>query len=282
MNCKYTGENTVGEVDFDFTDFLYKSHKSDVFTLAANESFVVIVFCLHGECLCQHNNDIITLKNSEYNILLLPKGKFQFSFCTKNSETILIYLEKEFFFRHLPEEYLSDIKNIDALKTAFPNSLYISPKLRSVINDIDSCELNGHLKNLYIRAKIIELLILQLAQYEEEKTVPGGLKPAEVEKMIIVKDLIDKNPDESYTLTYLARIAGTNEQYLKKHFKMLFGHTVFGYIQECKMQKAKEMLLTGDYRISDIAELTGYKHATHFTSAFKKFFGYLPQEIKTK
>ena len=34
------------------------------------------------------------------------------------------------------------------------------------------------------------------------------------------------------------------------------------------------------HRITEIAEAVGYKHATHFTNAFKKFFGYLPQSLK--
>ena len=46
------------------------------------------------------------------------------------------------------------------------------------------------------------------------------------------------------------------------------------------MEKAKKMLLTGEYRITEISEVVGYKHATHFTNAFKKFFGYLPQSLK--
>ncbi len=133
---------------------------------------------------------------------------------------------------------------------------------------------------LYLKAKVIELLTLQLAQSVEETTT--YLKPDEIEKMILVKRLIEDNLNESYSLAYLAKAAGTNEQYLKKHFKVLHGHTVFGYMLACKMQKAKELLLKDEYRITEIAEIVGYNHATHFTVAFKKFFGYLPSALKPK
>ncbi|WP_154647985.1 helix-turn-helix domain-containing protein [Pedobacter arcticus] len=131
---------------------------------------------------------------------------------------------------------------------------------------------------LYLKAKIIELLTLQFFQYEEEKTV--GLKQEDIEKMTMVKALIESNINEVYSLAYLARVAGTNEQYLKKHFKILFGSTVFGYMLACKMEKAKELLSTGKHKITEVSETVGYKHATHFTTAFKKFFGYLPSLAK--
>lgn len=40
------------------------------------------------------------------------------------------------------------------------------------------------------------------------------------------------------------------------------------------------MLLEGNHKIADVAITSGYKHATHFSSAFKKYFGYLPNKIK--
>jgi len=45
------------------------------------------------------------------------------------------------------------------------------------------------------------------------------------------------------------------------------------------MEKAKEMLLSQDYKISSIAFQFGYKHATHFNAAFKKYFAYSPTKV---
>ncbi|MNT78841.1 Helix-turn-helix domain protein [compost metagenome] len=46
------------------------------------------------------------------------------------------------------------------------------------------------------------------------------------------------------------------------------------------MEKARSILLAKDITVAEIAKKVGYKHATHFTSAFKKYFGYLPNKIK--
>lgn len=52
------------------------------------------------------------------------------------------------------------------------------------------------------------------------------------------------------------------------------------YITEKKMEHAKELILTGNHRVSDVARMTGYKHSTHFTTAFKKHFGFIPNSLK--
>ncbi|WP_353140315.1 AraC family transcriptional regulator [Pseudopedobacter sp.] len=271
--------------DFLLKHYCYSNDKAGSARFLTNDEVVVIQFCLQGECSYRSTagKESITFKSSEYNILFVPKGELFISYTDQNLDFINIYIEKEFFFRYIPDNHkLYKQKNIKKFSAFSSDNLHITPKLRSVLDDVSTCGFDGHLRTLYTKAKIIEVIALQLAQYEEEKTVPSGLSTIEVDKMNLIKELIDHNPDQSFSLAYLARQAGTNEQYLKKHFKILFGYTVFGYILSCKMQKAKNMLLSGEYLISDIAESMGYKHATHFTSAFKKFFGYLPQTLKSR
>ncbi|MGF1924727.1 MAG: helix-turn-helix domain-containing protein [Bacteroidia bacterium] len=277
-------ENSTQELVF--TNFLLKKIQfegSQQLTFSTGRNILLIQFCLHGECSSksQTRKKSILFKNSEYNIIYVPSGIFQITSTSPESNVLTIFVEEEFFFRQIQDGHRAlKLKNSSVLSLVFRTNLIITPRLRSVLSEMDHCEFDGHLQTLYLKAKILELLTLQLAQNEEEKGV--GLKESEIRKMVLVKELIETNLSESYSLAYLAKVVGTNEQYLKKHFKLLFGHTVFGYILECKMQKAKEMLLSGKYRITEIAAIIGYQHATHFTSAFKRFFGYLPKAVKTK
>ena len=55
---------------------------------------------------------------------------------------------------------------------------------------------------------------------------------------------------------------------------------MLNYAIEKKMAYAKELILTGNYLVSDVARMTGYKHATHFTTAFKKHFGFIPNSLR--
>ncbi|SOD17872.1 AraC family transcriptional regulator [Pedobacter xixiisoli] len=267
---------------FLFKKFLAEEIGTNPITISADQNLLLIQFCIKGSS--NFNNSAqrkpAIFKQAEYNILYLPKEETTTIINTEDCDLIHIYLGEKFFLQYMSRDYGVPLYNLIGIGKLFQNNLHLSPKLKSIVTEIENCDFGRNLKNLYTKAKIIELLSLQLAQYEEEKIIPSTLKAIEVEKMILVRELIESDLSNSPSISSLARAAGTNEQYLKKHFKLLFGCTVFGHMISCKMEKAKEMLLTGKYRITEISEVVGYKHATHFTNAFKKFFGYLPQTLK--
>jgi AraC-like DNA-binding protein len=109
-----------------------------------------------------------------------------------------------------------------------------------------------------------------------------NLKDEDKRKMAAARDFLIINWLNPLTLKDLSHEVGTNEYYLKKQFKMVFGTTVFGYLQAFKIEKAKEMLIQQDIKIAEIAQKLGYKHATHFTAAFKKQVGILPNQFREK
>ena len=156
------------------------------------------------------------------------------------------------------------------------------PKLILSLNQIlelDSLENWLHL--LKIQSLLLDIIIHQVEGLFAENA-QGELisKKIYFDKIQEVKRIIDQDLSLNYNLSELAKAVGTNEQYLKKYFKQQYGKTVMGYITEQKMELAKKLILAGEHRISDVARLTGYKHSTHFTTAFKKYFGFIPNSLK--
>src|SRR5690606_15195941 len=135
----------------------------------------------------------------------------------------------------------------------------------------DLQETNDISKNIRIQSHLLELIAFQL-----EWSNSSGEKPLQnniLDKIIQAQLLIESDLSRTYTISELAKAVGTNEQYLKTYFKQHIGKTIMNYALEVKMLYAKELILRDDCRISDVAQLTGYKHATHFSMTFKKFFG---------
>lgn len=133
----------------------------------------------------------------------------------------------------------------------------------------------------------IELIILEIIFYQIESLVVANKSVRQVlvrkdhhEKILLAKQIIEEDLSRNHSIPELAKEIGTNVQYLKKYFKQYFGKTVVGYITEKKMEYAKALILTGDYRVSDVARMIGYKYPTHFTTAFKKHFGFAPNSLK--
>ena len=98
--------------------------------------------------------------------------------------------------------------------------------------------------------------------------------------MYKVKTILENNLEAPLSLMELSRTVGINDFKLKKGFKEVFGNTVFGYLNELKMNRAQLLLLNNDLSVAEIARLTGYKNPTHFTAAFKKKFGVLPGSLR--
>jgi len=162
-----------------------------------------------------------------------------------------------------------------------PQHFVITPNMHLVIEEILSCNRKGTFKRMFLQSKVIELMLLQLEQIAHE-SVRGNysLKKRDIEKIYAVKEFILLNLSKPFTLIHLAKQFETNQYVLKKGFKEIFGTTVFGFLQENKMEQAKKMLLEQDLTIGEVSDLVGYKNPQHFTTAFKRKFGYTPSKLK--
>jgi AraC-like DNA-binding protein len=84
------------------------------------------------------------------------------------------------------------------------------------------------------------------------------------------------------TIKELAREAAMSESKLKKIFKTVYGLPPYEYYQRQRMEKARLMLLSGNYSVKDIGYTLGYANLSNFTLAFKKVFGKVPSQLLPK
>ncbi|OLY92061.1 transcriptional regulator, AraC family [Cnuella takakiae] len=81
------------------------------------------------------------------------------------------------------------------------------------------------------------------------------------------------------TIREMSRQFAMSESKLKKVFKTVFGLPPYEYYQKNRMQKARQLLISGNYSIKDVGYTLGYSNLSNFTLAFKKEFGKLPSEV---
>ncbi len=89
-------------------------------------------------------------------------------------------------------------------------------------------------------------------------------------------DILCQEWNEPPNISTLSRRVGVNESYLKEWFRRHTGMTIGEYIREQRMEKALEYIETGKYSILQTALFVGYSNPSHFSKAFKKFYGHLP------
>lgn len=162
------------------------------------------------------------------------------------------------------------------------HNLPITPQMGALIGEIMNCQRIGYFKRLFLEAKVIELFMLQVEQFESHNCKTFcTFKKQDLDKIHEAKAIVEQRIDEPCSLLELSHLVGLNDFKLKKGFKEVFGTTVFGYLNDLKMKRAKEMLMTQGITVEEISRITGYKNQTHFTVAFKKKFGVLPGKLKS-
>lgn len=202
-------------------------------------------------------------------------------------------LDIEFTVDYFKTLFEDDLSTIGVFGVAISNerpelindrSLPITGRMKSVIQEMLDCPFENRFKRLFLESKAIELLLLQLEQFRTcvQTKETFKLRNDDRDRLYYLKETIDTNPNDQHSLKELAQLVGINEFKLKKGFKTLFGNTVFGYINQVRLEHARQLLEDPRLTINEVSYLTGYKYPQHFTNAFKKQYGYLPKDWRAK
>ena len=84
------------------------------------------------------------------------------------------------------------------------------------------------------------------------------------------------------TLKELAEKFNFSVSYLSLKIRKLTGITFTENIKRLKMDKSKTYLDFSNKSIEEIAFLTGYRSADHFSRSFRQYFGFSPQKYREK
>jgi YesN/AraC family two-component response regulator len=90
------------------------------------------------------------------------------------------------------------------------------------------------------------------------------------------KEYIDANYSRNITLNDLSSIVFISPYHLGHLFKKEVGISPIQYLINCRIEKAKAMLVETDASISDISNAVGYPNANYFNLIFKRFTGRSP------
>lgn len=95
----------------------------------------------------------------------------------------------------------------------------------------------------------------------------------------IIQDVcryIENNFTKQISLKYLADEFNINMYYLSELFKKKTGQNYIDYLIRLRIDKAKELLMIEDMKVSKISEALGYYDAIYFSKIFKKIVGCTP------
>jgi len=204
----------------------------------------------------------------------------------KESDLCMILIDRESYRRWFETNFdevngkIADLFKLDELER--PTIYYgnFSLAIAEAIQEIRNAPYDGIIRSIHAEARTLEILMLQLHQYREDKTVQAGqiaLKDYDVEQLKAANDILKNNILNPPNIPDLARQVGLNQNKLKRGFKLLFNKTVGESIRTFRLEAAKEMMDKTEMSIQEISYKVGYINQGYFSKRFRQKYGLLPK-----
>lgn len=166
---------------------------------------------------------------------------------------------------------------------AFSKIFTLSLKKRNILDALLNHSYSGALENIFVNAKVHELLLYSLDHLIDEKEEGFTCKfladERSKESIHQAREILLQHIGDPLTIKELSRKVAMNECYLKKGFKEIFGTTIFDFYQQQRMEHAKYLLYEKSLSVTDVSAMLGYSSISHFSAAFKKHTGLKPCEL---
>ncbi|WP_242396926.1 response regulator transcription factor [Clostridium butyricum] len=96
----------------------------------------------------------------------------------------------------------------------------------------------------------------------------------------LAKDYIINNYNKNISLKDVADEVYLSQNYLSELFKKEIGEGFYDFLSKYRIKKAKEVLLTTNLKVYEIAQMVGYNDSITFGRAFKKITGTTPNNFR--
>jgi AraC family transcriptional regulator len=155
-----------------------------------------------------------------------------------------------------------------------PTLRHIALALRAGIQTGDA------LDRMYGEALSTALAVHLLREYGA--AVPGPKKRhprLPREKLVRAVEYIQDQLGTDLTVSGIAQAVYMSPYHFTKLFKESTGQSPHQYVIDARVKKAKELLTTGKFSISEVAHHVGFADQAHLTRHFKRVFGSPPNKL---
>lgn len=108
---------------------------------------------------------------------------------------------------------------------------------------------------------------------DAERRRSGGLAPWQERR---AKELIASSLSKELSLVEIASECDLSMAHFSRAFKSSTGLTPHGWLQTCRIERAKEIMLQPDFALAEIAVACGFADQSHFTRIFTRIEGDTP------
>jgi len=286
------GKREVASKRFDqrdglsFSAYKFQAENAETFPTWPFQSFSQIIFVLRGKL--DFSFPVIgerTAKTGEWFALSLNDSQTAGVF-SGDVELAVIECSSEIWQGLANEEdALSHTRRACIGCSQRTEAIFLKGQMDSFINklakDLSLAQGANSSERLLVEAKTLELLSLvsHESPLDHSPRKDPCLREYDHDSVAAAAAYLEENLAADHSLAALSRQVSLNEFKLKKGFRERFGLTVFGYLRQKRMERARDLLRTQASTILEVANAVGYANPSHFTRAFRESFGINPKEF---
>lgn len=161
----------------------------------------------------------------------------------------------------------------------------VSPRAVAIAEQIvHPPQLEPLLQSLYLESRTLELVGEALATLQPDAAAPaaGALRPREHQRLRELHAFLASGQADGLSLHEIARRAGVNAGTLQRQFRTVYGTTVFEYLRERRLERARQALEHDGVTVGQAATLAGYTSAANFATAYRRRFGHTPKLARAR
>jgi len=145
-------------------------------------------------------------------------------------------------------------------------------------------------REIYLKTPVISrkkldsvtTLLVIFAEHLSSKSNQIAVQKSNAEPLVITraKQYIEEHYTEDLSLGQVAKVTHTSVFYFCKLFKKATGINFTEFVSRIRIEKAKNLLLNPNLRVSEIAFEVGFQSLTHFNRVFKNLLGQSPSDYR--
>ena len=141
--------------------------------------------------------------------------------------------------------------------------------------------LRSRIRNLLEIRKKLAKQIAASTQNRLHDTPQPQLKMSKLDEKFLIRltKLVENNlDDEKLDIAFMTQQMNMSQSTFYRKVKGLTGISPNEFIRKIRLKHSAQLLLSGNYNISEVAFMTGFNHLGHFRMCFKEEYGVIPSE----
>lgn len=151
----------------------------------------------------------------------------------------------------------------------------------NILNQILTPEKGLEDSHIYYKSKTYELLAVCINRFgnktPDQSNPTNCLNP---ERVYQAAEILAHSMESPPSLSTLARMLNTSHVTLNQEFRHAFGTTVFGYLRQIRLKKARSLLEDGKTNVTEASLAVGYNSISTFSRAFLDQHGMTPSSCR--